>query len=127
MVLLDAFVFDDNPSIRSDAFVARVPNGVVSASALVEGLFECMGMPGYFGFNWNALSDCLRDMHWMKNHNVVMVHGDVPELSPRELREYLEVLHRCVGSWGPEEGHSLTVVFPGGARPHIEKLISEPG
>lgn len=116
MSLADFFEFTDDPSIGVDSFVARVPAGIPSAKALFLALYEEMHLPGYFGSNWNALSDCMRDLHWIEQYNVVLLHADVPDLPSDELRTYLEVLAECVASWKPGEDHLLRVFFPSTAR-----------
>ena len=117
-----SFHFTDTPRISAKAFVARIPAGLASVEALLHALYEQARLPGYFGFNWNALSDCLRDLHWIDCHEVVLVHSDVPKLAPEDLRNYIEVLAECVASWRPGEEHSLEVVFPSAAR----ILLAEP-
>jgi hypothetical protein len=112
----NAFDFTDTPSLSSDAFVARIPAGLTSAEALLQALYEHARLPGYFGFNWDALSDCLRDLHWVKCHEVVLLHTDLPKLPPDDLRTYLDVLAECVASWVHDEQHSLKVAFPSAAR-----------
>jgi RNAse (barnase) inhibitor barstar len=104
----------------------RVPAGLTSAEALLQTLYEQARLPGYFGFNWDALSDCLRDLHCVACHEVVLLHADVPKLSRQDLRTYVDVLARvlaeCVASWAPGDEHSLKVVFPSAARLQVAGL-----
>jgi len=118
----DSFDFTDAPSLSAEGFVARIPAGLTSAEALLQALYEQARLPGYFGFNWDALSDCLRDLHWVECHEVVLLHADLPKLPPHELRTYLDVLAECVASWTPGEEHSLKVVFPSAARSQVANV-----
>lgn len=119
------FQFEDAPEARPNAYVASLPTGITSSSALLEALYVALQLPGYFGFNWDALSDCLRDLHWMKQRMVVLRHGDLPALPESELRIYLDVLSEAVASWGAEEEHSLTVSFPRDVQRSLEKVVCE--
>jgi hypothetical protein len=112
----DSFNFTDTPSFSPTAFVAQIPAALTTKEALLQALYEHVRLPGYFGFNWDALSDCLRDLHWIDRHEVVLLHADLPQLPREDLRIYLEVLAESVASWEPGEPHSLEVVFPSGAR-----------
>jgi hypothetical protein len=118
------FKFEDAPEEWTNAYVASLPTGIASSSALLDALYVALQLPGYFGFNWDALSDCLRDLHWMKQRMVVLRHGDLPALPESELRIYLDVLSEAVTSWGAEEEHSLVVSFPGDVRRSLESALS---
>jgi len=66
----------------------------------------------YFGFNWNALYDLLRDFHWIEQKGVVIVHDDWPKLEKRSLDIYMNVLIDSVLDWKEGEDHYLEAVFP---------------
>jgi hypothetical protein len=116
MTRADLFDFTDVPSINTEAFVVRVPAGVTTLDALFESLYERAHLPVYFGFNWDAFSDCLRDLHWIDSHDIVLLHVDIPKLPQQELRTYVDVLAECAESWIASKEHSLKVVFPRAAR-----------
>jgi hypothetical protein len=115
---------DEGWTPSGDEYAAEVPVGVRSAEALLQALYDALHLPGYFGFNWNALSDCLRDFHWLQQRAIVLRHRDVPALPAAELRTYLEVLAEAVGSWQPGEEHSLRVVFPSKVRAEVLRLMA---
>lgn len=118
----DSFDFTDTPLLSKEAFVVRIPAGLTSAEALFQAFYEQARLPGYFGFNWDALSDCLRDFHWVACNQVVLLHADLPNLPPHDLLTYFDVLAECVASWVPGEEHSLKVVFPTAARVQVRNL-----
>jgi RNAse (barnase) inhibitor barstar len=92
-------------------FVARIPNGLRSRDELFAALRRELRLPEYFGDNWNALIDCLRDLSWIKEPRVLLIHADVPKLKRKDLVTYLEVLSDSVQDWQPREGHELSVSF----------------
>jgi RNAse (barnase) inhibitor barstar len=100
-------------------FIARVPSGIADRQALFEALRCGLELPAYFGFNWDALSDCLRDLSWIQSRRVAILHSELPAMSLKEVTKYLEVLSDCVLEWKPGEAHELIIVFPPGAREAI--------
>ena len=120
----DTFDFTDSPSISADSLVVQIPGEISSAETLLEVLYERARLPGYLGFNWNALSDCLRDLHWVECREVVLLHAGLPKLPLDQLRSYLDVLAESVASWTQGEAHSLKVVFPMAARVQVADLAA---
>jgi len=122
-------VFTFVPDVRcftpTDAFVARVAGDIRTSQQLFELFYQSLVLPGYFGFNWNALFDCLRDFHWVSERKVIIVHDDLPELEPSEMKIYLDVLHDAVVDWKPDEVHSLQVVFDERDRACIELMMEK--
>lgn len=82
-----------------------------SKEDLFKQLNEKLELPDYFGFNWDGLSDCLRDFHWIEQQGIVLVHDDFPKLDKRELEIYLQVLVNAVQDWKEGDEHFLEVVF----------------
>ena len=120
------FVFVDDPaSFRdADARIARVPVGVRSKRALLSVLAQELEFPAYFGFNWDALDDCLRDLHWLPEtpRRIVLLHAALPLRSPSHRRIYLNVLRHAISAWGPGEAHELLAVFPRSADQCLSEL-----
>ena len=110
------FRFTSTPP--SDGFVARIPTGVSSKRELMRVLARELQLPEYFGHNWDALDECLRDFSWISSLRVVIVHNDLPNLPSQDRHEYLDILRRAVLA-SPE--HEVVVVFPKSTR----KVVSE--
>lgn len=108
------FLFVPDPALfRSEGgYLGRVPMGVSSKEQLMRALKEALQLPDYFGQNWDALADCLRDLSWFPPGRVSLVHDAVPDLPPKELRMYVDVLAAAVDDWKPRERYELRVVFP---------------
>lgn len=109
----DIFIFGSSPGIPDrDDLVMRVPVTISDFSHLLAAYRGQLELPGYVGHNWNALSECLRDLSWVKQRRVVILHDELPRLSAIDLTEYLDVLRECVLDWKPGEEHELIVLFP---------------
>jgi RNAse (barnase) inhibitor barstar len=106
-------------------FVATVPPGLSDRESLFRALSRELQCPSYFGHNWDALSDCLRDLSWIKRRRVAILHSDLPSLAAREVLIYLDVLAQAVRDWKPEEDHELAVVFPPESRDTVTKAIKD--
>lgn len=119
------FMFCDGLSHFSegDDFVARVPAAVTNRDQLFDVLSRELSLPSYFGRNWDALSDCLRDLSWINRRRVIIAHEAVPSLDVATLRGYLDVLAECASDWKPDEEHELLVVFPECAEANIRGII----
>lgn len=105
---------------RVDAFrdnqakVVHVAAGIADKAKLMRLLAKELHLPAYFGANWDALDECLREPATFGDaQRVVLVHQDVP-FSPRGTlrRSYLEVLQNAAQSWSTDDVHSLVAVFP---------------
>lgn len=119
---VEAFRFTDSWEAKPEAFAAEVPAGITDSGALLTAIAERLLFPGYFGFNWNALSDCLRDFHWLPEGEVVLRHNDLPRVPESDLRVYLDVLAEAVTSWSHGGEQRFVVVFPAFVRAQIAKL-----
>lgn len=126
-----------DPGHEQGEFVLAVPPGILSKAELLAALAEAGRFPGYFGNNWDALQDCLRDLNWIDSRKVVILHSDVPlQESPSECRIYLEILQTALDDWSqvakPDEiepspewpfaEHELRVVFPTEAHTAVARL-----
>jgi RNAse (barnase) inhibitor barstar len=117
------YVKPEEAEIPTDSRAITIPNGITEVRQLLTVLSKQLNFPTYFGFNWSALSDCLRDLHWINEHNVVIIHGDLPALNGPDLENYLDVLNECVRDWQPGQDHQLIVIFPETCREKIGRIM----
>ena len=102
------------------AFQARVPAGITTKIGLMDALAEALRFPDYFGGNWDALEECIRDLFWLPDGDVVLVHEDVPlEDNRRSLATYLSILRDAMEKWAATKERKLLVLFP----PGTEELV----
>lgn len=108
-------------------FIACIHSGIRTRDGLFKALRCELRLPSYFGCNWDALSDCLRDLSWINQHRVVLVHAELPQLSEDELSMYLDVLAECVDDWGSSDDidHQFVVVFPEAASSAVSAIFEQ--
>jgi hypothetical protein len=123
------FRFVDNPAawIDAGARVVRIPRGVRSKRALLAEYVDQLRLPKYFGWNWDALDECLRDLHWLPDaRRVALVHEGLPlQRGARGRRTYLQLLRDAVAAWAAGDEHELIAIFPTQLREEIAHLLSD--
>ncbi|EGS2004537.1 hypothetical protein I8I78_002011 [Enterobacter cloacae] len=90
---------------------------------LLKSLYYLLWFPGYFGFNWDALYDCLRDLSWLPCRKIMLLHDSLPQIPKIDLQIYLEILRDSVLDWVNDEEHELEVVFLASERSLVESLV----
>jgi len=122
------FHFDRSTLEVSPALVAELPAGIETKEALLDELYRRFSFPDYFGFNWDALEDCIRDLSWLPPGPVVLVHCDLPLTGDiPSQKTYLSILRDTVEKRGEIPGgmrfRDLMVVFPLDTREQIAWLL----
>lgn len=55
--------------------------------------------PDYFGFNWEALRDCLEDFSWLDESTIIIIIDSVHLLSKSYLRDYARLFCEVEKKW----------------------------
>ena len=105
-------------------YVAYLPK-VEGENGLFRKLGDILTFPNYFGENWNALFDCLRDFSWISKKGITLVHEEIPVLSEEQLRMYFDVLFSAVNDWKETDEHYFNIIFSKRDKPKIMKLIDD--
>ncbi len=94
--------------------VVHVPAGIGRKQPLFRVLRAGLQLPGYFGENWDALDECLRDLWWLpEGQRVWLIHSDMPFSATSASRQvYLSILRDAVATWQAESDGRLRVHFP---------------
>ena len=123
---LKNFSFIENVQLDEGegAFIGYVSKNIHSAINLLESIEVALHFPSYFGCNWNALYDCLRDFDWIKVKTIFLIHYELPRLTDDELQIYLQILRDAAEDWQPDESHEFRVIFPSTAKNKVLELLS---
>lgn len=68
---------------------------IVSKETLLHALYQACYFPAYFGFNWDALEDCLNDFSWMVADAYILLFSDFGVLearAPEVAKTFLEII-----------------------------------
>lgn len=110
------FRFHDDVAAYRDAraHIVRIPARILDKPRLMRLLARELKLPAYFGANWDALDESLRDLSSLpETKKIALVHDDVPFSARGTLRgTYLDIVRSAAESWKPGDPHELIAVFP---------------
>ena len=118
------FIFSDYFNNTGGMFLARLASNIFTQEQLLDSLSQCLKFPSYFGFNWNALFDCVKDFHWIVEPVIVLVHENLPQLSECDSKIYLEILADAIDHWKSVNDHEFKVIFSKSDQPEVMRLMS---
>ena len=115
--------FVANFSCRTDnnIFVIIIPC-VHDKEALLSAYYKQAEFP-YFGFNWDALEELLRDFSWVQQEKILIYQDGLLELNGRELSIYMGIVIRTLKWWENYADHVVHYYFNEKEKTKIEELI----
>jgi len=120
---MDGFLFTNTAYVDDgDSVIVRIPANLEQVEDLFIVFEQQLGLPEYFGKNWDALSDSLRDLSWVSKHTVVLIHRGRTFIDDALWIVYLDVLRECIENWEKDEEHSIVAVFPESCRDEVGRL-----
>jgi hypothetical protein len=124
---LSSFYFGEAQALGDPSAPAEVPAGVATKDQLFEAISRVLKFPDYFGGNWDAFEECLRDLSWLPPGVVFLKHTDLPLTGDTpSLKVYLSILQGATDKWAAESERSLVVGFPVQCREQIEWVLRLP-
>jgi RNAse (barnase) inhibitor barstar len=118
------FISNPNEYKCSSDYVAFISQ-VNGEDSLHRKLSEVLKFPSYYGENWNALYDCLRDFSWINQKGIALVHITVPILPEIQLKIYIEILLDSIKYWNDSNEHNLKVIFPLETETLISRVVNQ--
>jgi RNAse (barnase) inhibitor barstar len=110
-----SFIFKDDPTTFRDsaALIVRIPRGIRSKEKLFGIFADRLRLPNYFGWNWDALEECLRDLSWLPpTQSIAIVHEDLPfGVGGQNRAIYLELLGDFLQHWSQTD-RKIHVIMP---------------
>jgi hypothetical protein len=104
-----------------ECHLVRITSTVSTDAELFSTFARDLSFPTYFGDNWDALNDMLRDLTWLEGEKpVVIMHDAVPfrdRLAVRKL--YLRLMVQWIVWWNVHGTHRVHAVF---RREHIDEV-----
>jgi RNAse (barnase) inhibitor barstar len=119
-----AFVFSGEVDPRDGMKVVDIVDSFTTKQQLLDALAEGLQLPNYFGANWDALDECLRDLSWLPERSIVIEHDSLSQLADDVLRTYLDILARAGQSWRGASAREFRVTFAPSARKRVEMLAT---
>ena len=93
---------------KNEVFFVQIEN--TKKEDLLNEYYTKLKFP-YFGFNWDALIDCLGDLEWIEQKDVFIYHKKLPELNQKDMETYLDILRCSVAHWKRYKEHNFEVYF----------------
>jgi len=128
--LLSQFSFVDSPIdfCNSKAIVVRIPRGIRSKEKLFAIYTNALRFPQYFGWNWDALEECLRDLSWLPpNRPIAIVHEELPFGPGGDNRGiYLDLLGSILRHWSQAGDRAVQVVMPTSMQMTLSQATNAP-
>ena len=113
---------DDTTGFRAPgALVVRLAGRLRRKQDLFRALADGLKFPPYFGWNWDALEECLCNLSWLRERtNIVLVHKHIPLASVEQRSIYLDILRNARA----QQPARLRIVFPKTAQAVLQKHTS---
>jgi len=104
----------------SKVFYVAIDPNITITQELINALYYSLWFPGWFGFNWDALFDCLSDLSWIPQQKIALVHRELPKIAEQDLIKYLSLLNDAAC----QSQKTLAVYFKEADRGKITTLLS---
>ena len=100
--LLDRAAIAEAASLLEYALVAIDFKGCADKADALDRFAQALRFPDWFGANWDALADCLRDLSWWPATGYVLLLDHVDdwrEHAPADCDVVIDILNDVAESW----------------------------
>ena len=88
---------------KTELVVRRIDlNGCFNKDDLLQRIASALAFPPGFGNNWDALSDCIRDLSWLPGQGYVLLFGHIGgmrDASEDDFDTLLDVFDEAAEAW----------------------------
>lgn len=120
-------------------FLIEIPEGIKTRDELFNHFAKAGEFPSYFGWNWDAFLDMLRDFSWVTQKTIILWHKDLPmNESPEFCGAYVQILATVLSDYAehqmdkhashlqdcPYFRHELIIIFPEKWKASIEEILA---
>lgn len=122
----DSWIFGEASEIQpDDAVVVNIAASVVTKAELFNAYEVSLGFPDYFGANWDAFEECIRDLSWVPTRLIVLSHNGLPFAdSPDLLAMYISILDSATKKWVTLMDHDIMIRFPRECENTIREILA---
>lgn len=89
-------------------------DNIKDKNSFLKEFSEKLGFPEYFGFNWDAFSDCITDLSWMSVENGFSIVYKNPHAfrsaSPEDWQIANDILLDAIDYWDEQE-KTMVITF----------------
>ncbi len=95
------------------AYIAVMDGRAVAGkSDLMKAFAKALRFPHYFGYNWDALNECINDLAWLSASSYVLVLRDLDAmvLTDEDFANLVDILQHAAKEWNT--GRTYNQSFP---------------
>jgi RNAse (barnase) inhibitor barstar len=101
---------EEYPLIKGKIILDREQNLVELDGMTLKNKFDVFNafssslhFPRYFGEDWTAFSDCLRDLSWLDNKNCAILLRNASQIEPSLLEAIADAVEEARAHWAEED------------------------
>lgn len=98
--------------LPNDTFIANMSDNIKSKNELLDDMKQKLLFPDYFGYNWDALYDCLCDFYWIKEKNIVIKYSKLPLLLDNDMKCFVDIVQAVANNWQKTKSRNISFIFP---------------
>lgn len=110
--MTNKFLFNRPICVPESIFCLKLRHDIFDKDDLFRAMYYGLWFPAYFGYNWDALFECLCDLSWIKEKTVLIYHDAIPALQNNNIKTYLEILNDVCYEWEKNKDKEFFAVFP---------------
>ena len=100
---------DEIPEFPSSR-VIWIDDSLQSKREVIDKIEKAVDAP-YEKDNWDGFRDAIRDLSWLKESGVVIIHQSLPNLDAWEQQAYIQILAEAEESFDEDQGIDFQVFF----------------